>query len=105
MWPGAVSLLRLHPIVACRTIAKEGWSSVWSLGSVYARTNIGAIPLRPSTASRGPGSVYAGVVANNSRAQRGFGTPWTVGRIVADTCIWVALGDPDRGIASEMPSI
>jgi hypothetical protein len=30
------------------------------------------------------------------RPVRPFGTPWTVGRVVADTCVWIAWQEPDN---------
>jgi len=34
-----------------------------------------------------------------------FGSPWTVGRMMLDTCIFVGLSDPDRIVASELPAV
>ena len=34
-----------------------------------------------------------------------FRTGWTVGRLMLDTCIWVAISEPNRGVASEQPAI
>jgi hypothetical protein len=35
------------------------------------------------------------VDADDLRPVRPFGTPWTVGRMVADTCIWISWQNPD----------
>lgn len=40
--------------------------------------------------------------SDDLRPARPFGTPWTVGRVVADTCIWIAWGEPNN---PELPSI
>ena len=55
--------------------------------------------------SNGPADGYQIAMAMDKDALRPLqpvGTPWTVGRMVADTCIWIAWRDPND---PERPSI
>src|SRR5664280_1946087 len=59
--------------------------------------------LSPTTNQWDTSRTYAlGMDGDDLRPVRPFRTPWTVGRLVADTCVWIAWREPEN---PEQPAI